>query len=86
MEFNSRSTYLAAVKDWQFKYFSKIAEIRAIKLKFKDVHREQAKGKFAHVYGLRSELHDAQNDLVKLVVQREEGRREAHRQYIAAHS
>jgi hypothetical protein len=91
MNFNSRDTYLAAVADWRVRYFAQIKLIRQLKLDFKAAQRAASKSTAAEyskawiaLSNIRVAQSAAQEDIVKLVIERQDGREEANRQWHAA--
>jgi hypothetical protein len=105
MLFNDRTSYLAAVKDWQAKYFAQMKIIRQAKLDRREIQRAFSRFQNEHGQYWKIENKETRTEWMKrytafmgsyqpiafaiqglndLVQERQAGREEANRQYMAA--
>ena len=78
MIFNSRRTYLTAVKEWQQLHSEQINMIRKNKLALKDAQRQRNMG---GIWAATFAIVECNEVVAEMILERQAGRVEAARQY-----
>lgn len=88
LEFNSRSTYLAAVAQWKADYASHSQKIRDTRLQFRQAESAASKeqGPWSAVEKLRGDLARLRAEATLMIDHRVQAKKEAGRQYAESHA